>query len=91
MSPYNTSPIHPRAVDMINSAVQLLLSKDKECKIEHLKLWVCHDSVLAQHGSIPTAFGLLRVCPGNYVTKGVAYVVEDPGRGKMGFTWVTRR
>ncbi|MEK8212521.1 hypothetical protein [Paenibacillus sp. FSL L8-0463] len=91
MNQCTASPIHPRAVDMINSALQHLLLKDKECKIERLKLHVCPDSEMAQYHSIPTAFGTLRVCPSIYVTKGVAYVLEDSGRGEKAFAWVCRR
>ncbi|GGF72205.1 hypothetical protein GCM10010912_16650 [Paenibacillus albidus] len=91
MNQLATNLIHPRALVMINSALQSLLLKDKECRIERLKLHVYPDSAMAQHHSISTAFGMLRICPNIYVTKGVAYVVEDSGRGKMAFAWVSRR
>ena len=74
------------AVSMINAAIKPLV--DKGCKIERLKLYVCPQSVIAQHQLILTAFGDLRVHPGDYVPKGKAYVIEDPGRGNGGFAWV---
>ncbi|WP_342436760.1 hypothetical protein NSS79_26020 [Paenibacillus sp. FSL L8-0436] len=91
MSLYTASPFYPRALQMINSALQPLFFEDKECKIERLKLHVWPDSEIAKHHSILTAFGMLRVFPNIYVTKGVAYVIEDSGRGKKAFAWVSRR
>lgn len=78
----SVSPIHPRAVSMINDAIRPLLYKG--CKIESLQLYVCYQSEIAQHETIETAYGALRVQPSYYISKGFSYV-----QGGKWFSWVT--
>lgn len=91
MSQLSSKPIHPRAMDMINRAIRPLLSPSKGCSIDSLKMCVCPDADIAKYESVETSFGSLRITTNPYITKGVAYVVEDPGRGEIGFAWVTRQ
>ncbi|ULO08918.1 hypothetical protein H1230_09160 [Paenibacillus sp. 19GGS1-52] len=78
------SPIHPKAVSIINDAIKPLLING--CKIESLQLYVCYQSEIAQHETIETEYGALSIRPSNYIPKGFSYVREDPGQG---FSWVT--
>ncbi|MEK3987441.1 hypothetical protein MHB77_29350 [Paenibacillus sp. FSL K6-3166] len=81
------SPIHPQAVNMINMALSKVIRKGG--KIERMQLYVCPRSELAQHYIIKTAFGDLRIHPGDFVPKGYSYLLEDPGGDKRGFAWVS--
>ncbi|WP_341347087.1 hypothetical protein [Paenibacillus sp. FSL H3-0469] len=90
MSQLSTKPIHPGAMDMINRAIRPLLSPSKGCSIDRLKICVNPQADIAEYESIQTSFGALRVSINPYVTKGVAYVVEEPGRGEIAFAWVNR-
>lgn len=76
------SPIHPRAVSIINDAIKPLLING--CKIESLQLYVCYQSEIAQHETVETAYGALRIRPSYYISKGFSYV-----RGEQWFSWVT--
>lgn len=78
------SPISPRAVNLINNVIRPLINKG--CKIEHLHLYVCYQSEIAQHESVETAYGNLHVQPSYYIPKGFSYIREDPGSR---FSWVT--
>ncbi|MEK3945008.1 hypothetical protein [Paenibacillus sp. FSL H3-0310] len=84
MSQFTVKSIHPRAVEMITQAIRPLLYKG--CKIESLQLYVCYQSEVAQHETIDTAFGKLRVRASYYIPKGFSYIREDPGSR---FSWVT--
>ncbi|MEC0092863.1 hypothetical protein [Paenibacillus macquariensis] len=83
------STIDPRVVLMINRAIKPLINTG--CKIERLQMNVCPHSEAAQHQTIDTAYGSLRVNPNGYVPAGLAYVIEDAGRVGGGFAWVSRR
>lgn len=89
MSQLSSKSIHPRALDMIDSAIRPLLSRDNGCSIDRLKMCVCPDADIARYKAVETSFGSLRVTTNPYITKGVAYVVEDSGRGEIAFAWVT--
>lgn len=81
------SPIHPQAINMINIALNQVIRRGR--KIERMQLYVCPRSELAQHHIIKTAFGDLRIHPGDFVPKGYSYLLEDPGGDKRGFAWVS--
>lgn len=83
------STLKPKAQEMIYNALVPLICKG--CKIENLKLVVCPSAPISQNQTIDTRFGVLRVEPGIYVPKGVAYVIEDPLRKGFGFAWVSKR
>ncbi|MGG1673302.1 hypothetical protein ACIFOE_22225 [Paenibacillus sp. NRS-1783] len=59
--------------------------------IERLALIVSQKSEIVQHQSMETQFGTLRIEPGIYVPKGLAYIIEDPGRRGRVFAWVIRK
>lgn len=80
--------IHPKAVQMINEALKPIIKSGR--RIEHLQLYVCLASKLAEHTTVQTAFGELRISPGEYVPKGYSYIIEDPGMMKRGFAWVSK-
>jgi hypothetical protein len=81
------SPIHPQAVKMINKALADVIRRGR--KAERMQLYVSLRSELAQHHIIKTAFGDLRIHPGDFVPKGYSYLLEDPGGDKRGFSWVS--
>ncbi|MEK3963532.1 hypothetical protein [Paenibacillus sp. FSL H7-0323] len=81
------SPIHPRAVQMINIALSEIVRKGG--KVERMQMHVCPQSELAQHQVIQTAFGYLRIHLNDFVPKGYSYVLEDPGSDMRGFAWVS--
>lgn len=81
------SPIHPQAVNMINMALSKVIRRGS--KIECMQLHVCQKSELAQHHIIKTAFGDLRIHPGDFVPKGYSYLLEDSGGDQRGFSWVS--
>lgn len=83
------STLKPKAQEMIYNALAPLICNG--CKIENLKLVVCPSAPISQNQTIDTRFGVLRVEPGIYVPKGVAYVIEDPLRKGFGFAWVSKR
>ncbi|MUG68657.1 hypothetical protein GNP94_22050 [Paenibacillus campinasensis] len=78
----------PKAEQMIHDALAPLIHKG--CTIERLKIVVASDAPLAQHKTIPTRFGMLRVEINNYARRGLAYIEEDPGRVGRGFAWVCK-
>ncbi|MEK5278737.1 MULTISPECIES: hypothetical protein [Paenibacillus] len=81
------SPIHPQAVNMINKALNEVMRRGS--KIERMQLHVSPRSELTQRQIIKTAFGVLRVHPGDFIPKGYSYLLEDPGGDKRGFAWVS--
>lgn len=83
------STLIPKAAQMVDDALSPLIRKG--CRIENLKLVVCPSAPISQNQSIDTRFGALRVEPGMYVPKGVAYLIEDPLRKGFGFAWVSKR
>lgn len=82
------STLVPRAEQMIHDALDFLVHKG--CSIERLKMVVCADAPIAKYRMISTRFGMLRIDPDPFVRKGLAYVIEDPGRTGRGFAWVSR-
>lgn len=83
------SPINSRAASMINSAIKPLIGKG--CKIDRLQLYVNWKSDIARQRVVRTDFGELRIHSDSLVPKGVAYVIEDPGRVGRGFAWVLKQ
>lgn len=81
------SPIHPQAVQMINMALSKVIRRGR--RIERMQLYVCPRSELAQHHVIQTSFGDLRIHPGENLSKGYSYLLEDPGGDQRGFEWVS--
>lgn len=83
-------PIHPKAVQMIDDALKLIIKRGRP--IERLQLYVSRESKMAEHSTIQTAFGELRIKPGEYVPKGYSYIMEDPGMPgrRQGFGWVSK-
>lgn len=73
---------------MIEGAIKPLIRKGS--RIGKLQLYVNDNSSIAQHVSVRTIFGELRIHPSAFVTQGVAFVREDFGRGKIGFAWITK-
>lgn len=72
---------------MINIALNQVIRRGR--RIERMQLYVCPRSELAQHQIVKTAFGDLRIHPGDFVPKGYSYLMEDPGGDKRGFEWVS--
>lgn len=81
------SPIHPQAVQMINKALSDVIRRGR--KAERMQLYVSLRSEMAQHQIVKTAFGDIRIHPGDFVPKGYSYLMEDPGGDKRGFEWVS--
>lgn len=81
--------MNPRALKMIEDALEPLIRKGR--KIERIQLYVCPDSPIAMFQQIQTRFGVLRVKPDDMTTKGLAFLLEDPGMRNRGFAWVSRR
>lgn len=81
------SPIHPQAMNMINKALGQVVRRGR--KAERMQLYVCPRSELAQHQIINTAFGNLRICTSEYLSKGYSYIREDLIAEEIGFAWVS--
>jgi hypothetical protein len=81
-------PIHPKAVQMIEDALVPIIKRGRP--IERLQMYVSRESKLAEHTTIQTAFGELRIKLGEYVPKGYSYIMEDPGIPGRGFGWVSK-
>jgi hypothetical protein len=81
-------PIHPKAVQMINEALKPIIKRGRP--IERLQMYVSQESKLAEYATVQTAFGELRIKPGEYVPKGYSYIFEDPGMPGRGFGWVSK-
>ncbi|WP_059048708.1 hypothetical protein [Paenibacillus senegalimassiliensis] len=80
--------IHPKALSMIEGALEPVIRSGRD--INKLRLYVFPDSPLAELSSIHTRFGDLKVKQDDYSRKGIAYILEDPGRKGRGFYWVSR-
>lgn len=78
--------MNPKAVQMIENALDPLIRSG--CRIERLNLVVCPAAEIAQHQTVRTRYGQIRVKPDGFVRKGLAYIIEDPGRKGRGFAWV---
>ncbi|MFX3631868.1 MAG: hypothetical protein ACE3L7_07285 [Candidatus Pristimantibacillus sp.] len=84
-----TSPISPKAMQMIYDALGQVMLLNKS--VSNLKLYVCPTSPIARFESIDTKYGALQVLPGEYVPKGVSYIIENStGRRGRAFAWVSR-
>lgn len=83
------STLIPKAAQMVDDALRRVIQKGS--KLENLKLMVCPSAPISQNQTIETRFGVLRIEPGMYVPKGVAYIIEDPLRKGFGFAWVSKR
>ncbi|AYB41782.1 hypothetical protein [Paenibacillus lautus] len=83
------STLIPKAAQMVDDALRQVIQKGS--RIENLKLVVCPSAPISQNQTIETRFGVLRVEPGMYVPKKVAYIIEDPLRKGFGFAWVSKR
>lgn len=81
------SPIHPQAVNMINMALSKVIRKGR--KAERMQLYVWPHSDMAKHQTIKTAFGELRICTSEYLSKGYSYIREDLIAEEIGFAWVS--
>lgn len=80
-------PIHPQAMKMINAALAQVVRKGRNA--ERLKLYVWPHSELAKYQTIKTAFGDIRICTSDYLSKGYSYIREDLACEEIGFAWVT--
>lgn len=72
---------------MINMALGKVIRRGR--KAERMQLYVSPRSELAQHQIINTAFGDLRVCTSEYLSKGYSYIREDLIAEEIGFAWVS--
>ncbi|MDR9857852.1 hypothetical protein RJP21_30115 [Paenibacillus sp. VCA1] len=79
--------MNPKAVQMIENALDPLIRSG--CRIERLNLVVCPAAEIAQHQTVRTRYGQIRVKPDGFVRKGLSYIIEDPGRKGRGFAWVS--
>ncbi|MFX3635439.1 MAG: hypothetical protein ACE3L7_04070 [Candidatus Pristimantibacillus sp.] len=85
-----TYPIGPKAMQMICDALRQVMLQNK--RISNFKLYVCPTSPIAQNKSIDTKYGPLQVELGDYVPKGVSYIIENAtGRRGRAFAWVSKQ
>ncbi|WP_054028121.1 hypothetical protein [Bacillus sp. FJAT-28004] len=79
-----------KAIQMINESLAPIIKSGK--RIDRIKLVVCPTSPIAQATVVDTMYGLLLVVPGEYVKKGISYLIESPmTRGGIGFNWVSKQ
>lgn len=79
--------MHPQALAMIESSLAPLIKKGAD--IDRLSLIVCPGSQIAEMQMVETRYGFLVVLPGEFVPKGVSYLIEDQGRAGRAFAWVS--
>ncbi|WP_348622628.1 hypothetical protein [Paenibacillus polymyxa] len=75
-----------KALRLIDQALIPLIKSG--CQIDKIKIVVAADAVIAEHRTIHTSIGELRVEPTGLVPKGCAYLIEDAMKG---FAWVIRK
>ncbi|MGG1673994.1 hypothetical protein ACIFOE_25875 [Paenibacillus sp. NRS-1783] len=75
--------ISSKALQLIDQALIPLIKSG--CQIDQIKIVVASDAVIAEHRTIHTSTGELRVEPTSLVPKGCAYLIEDAMKG---FAWV---
>lgn len=80
--------MNQRALQMIDNALFPLIRNGR--RIDRIQLYVCASSPIAEYSVIKTKFGLLRVNHEEHAKKGLAYLLEDPGKVGRGFAWVSR-
>jgi hypothetical protein len=80
--------MNQRALQMIEDALLPLIRRGR--RIERIKLIVCPDSEIALHKVVNTRFGQVQVKTDDFVYRGLAYLMEDPGLPGRGFSWVSR-
>ena len=83
--------MNDKALKMIHDALRPLMRTGSKIEINRMKLMVCPTSRMAELEYIDTAYGRLRIAPGEYIPKGVSYLMEDPGRAGRAFAWVSRK
>lgn len=80
--------MNPKALKMIEDALFPLIRNGR--KIERIRLFVCPSSPISEEHWILTRYGKLRVHPDDMTKKGLAFLLEEPGRCGRGFAWVSR-
>jgi len=73
---------------LICRAIQPIIARGRD--IERLRLYVSPESKLTEVDVIETVYGDLKVKVYEYLPKGKAFVMEEPGRTGRGFEWVIR-
>lgn len=79
--------LDPRALYMIETALAPIMRKG--VSIERMSLVVCPESRIAKMQMVQTRFGFLVISPGEFIPKGVSYLIEDQGRIGRAFGWVS--
>lgn len=72
---------------MIEAALAPILRKG--VSIERMSLVVCPESQISKMQMVQTRFGFLVISPGEFIPKGVSYLIEDQGRVGRSFGWVS--
>ncbi|MDN4090877.1 hypothetical protein [Paenibacillus polymyxa] len=78
--------ISSKALQLIDQALIPLI--ESGCQIDKIKIVVAANAAIAEHRTIQTSNGELRVEPAGLVPKGCAYLIEDAMKG---FAWVIRK
>ncbi|MFK7692883.1 hypothetical protein [Paenibacillus sp. HJGM_3] len=83
--------MNEKALQLIHDALRPHMRIGSGVDLSRLRLMVCPLSDIAKRDYVNTEYGRLRIWPAEYVPKGFAYIIEDPGRIGRVFAWVRRK